>query len=130
MFSLLLICGLLLQGGEVQPTDVQVVKYGFRYSTYGTVDNRASFVANFKNLGKRTVTAINWQFVFFDSIRGDRVVDVISFRTDDKPIKAGSQRGYGKRIDYGALPNHIKGYAIIDRVEYADGSFWQRPKPD
>jgi hypothetical protein len=130
MVSALLIMMLLNLGQGALPKDVVVVKVAFRYSTYGKADNRASFVAEFKNTGTKIVSAINWHFVFGDSIRGNVLVDEIRFRTDDKPIKPGEKRTYGKRIDYAGFADTVHGNVEIDRVEYADGTFWQRAKRD
>lgn len=116
--------------GEAQSAGLAVVKLkwngSFYYSRYVYSDT-GEFTVHIKNIGNKTVSAINWDFVLVDSVRGNSLYDHLSFRTDDKEIRPGETKKLIKHIDYPDTPDYVRASVRIIRVEYKDGSVWTRP---
>lgn len=87
----------------------------------------ADFTIYVKNTGKKAITAINWDYVLVDSVRGNKLYDHLQFRTDDKKIKPGETKRLRKHIENYYIRDHIGALVEITRVEYEDGSVWVRP---
>lgn len=100
--------------------------YSFSRYSYGN-HIRGEFTAYFTNSGTKIVSAIEWNYIFYDSFRENRVVDEFTFKTTDKPIKPKQTKRFTKRSDY-YQPDNIKACVSIKRVEYADGTVWINPK--
>jgi hypothetical protein len=72
-----------------------------------------------KNIGTKTVTAVNWEYLQFE-IGGKEPVK--RYRVQSKRvIEPGEQAELTKEVD----PKGKEHQAMITRIEYADGSFWQ-----
>jgi hypothetical protein len=88
-----------------------------------------------KNSGEKTITGLVWEYVFFDSEKAE-LIGRHSFQHRIK-IRAGksieligeSHRPPTSIIDAKAKTgdSQISEEVIIRRIEYQDGSFWQRP---
>jgi hypothetical protein len=115
---------------EAQSAGLAVVKLkwngSFYYSRYVYSDT-GEFTVHIKNIGNKTISAINWDFVLVDSVRGNSLYDHLSFRTDDKEIRPGETKKLAKHIDYHDPPDYVRASVSIMRVEYKDGSVWTRP---
>jgi hypothetical protein len=115
---------------ESNSAGITVVKLdwngSFYYSRYVRSDT-GEFTIHVKNTGSKTISAINWDFVLVDSVRGNRLYDHLSFRTDDKKIRPGETKKLTKDIDYHDPPDYVRAVVRITRVEYEDGSVWVRP---
>lgn len=89
----------------------------------------ASYTINVENTGSKEIAAIEWDYVpskvapaYSKDIR-------LTFRNDDAKIKPGEKRKLTSRADkyLKALIENFRLNAIsILKVEYADGTVWQR----
>jgi hypothetical protein len=110
--------------------DMVVTKISWRGATGSGFKPGAAFSIEVKNRSGKTVTAVNWDFYLIDKIRRNQVFDRLSFRTDDKKIEPGKTVRLTKRPDYlnsNTLSDNLSAVPQIMRVEYSDGTFWQRP---
>ena len=110
---------------------VSIVKASFDDAFYESRHVRsdyADFTIQVKNIGTKSITAIDWHYIFVDSVRGNRLYDHLQFRTDDKRIKPGETKRLRKHIEGYFTPDYVRGRVRIMRVEYDDGSVWVRPK--
>lgn len=117
-----------------QMTSAQTVKYPdiavVKAECYavGMAVNWSNFSIKVKNIGTRTITAINWEWHIYDSIRDNYQIDHLKFRTDDKKVKPGETKKFSKDVrdnDYGGFPDNIKAEVSITRIEFSDGSIWE-----
>ena len=81
--------------------------------------------AVFRNAGTKTVTFVTWEYVVYEDSDPTKVLRVYKFRSK-APLRPGesvrlSKQGFNiqhrRRVD-----------ARVARVEYADGTIWQRAK--
>lgn len=86
-----------------------------------------NFTIQVKNTGTKTISAINWEYILKDSIRGGVLYDHLRFRTDDKEVRPGNTKKFSKNIEDYYTRDHITAEIRITRVEYKDGSVWVRP---
>ncbi|HEV2913186.1 MAG TPA: hypothetical protein VGX92_07710 [Pyrinomonadaceae bacterium] len=81
-----------------------------------------------KNAGTKTITAIEWEHVFFTD--KDRQKELRRFRLKKRSkVGPGEQKFIAQGIDslsYYRLPPAANQSVVINRIEYADGSVWQR----
>jgi len=84
----------------------------------------AVFVASIvvKNVGTRTVTAVHWEYLLFET-GGKEPVKRYSIQSK-RVIPPGEQAELTKEVK----PRGKEHQALITRIEYADVSFWQPPK--
>lgn len=90
-----------------------------------------------KNTGTRTITEIDWDYVFSDAATGEELgrrqfttvakiapgkTKESSFGLDAPPTRRISVYSLDRKERVGLSED-----AVIVRVQYADGSFWQRP---
>ena len=89
-----------------------------------------------KNSGTKTITGLVWDYVFFDPDRGQQVgehsfLHRVKIRTGKSIELIGeSTRPPTSVIDATKAKKgeaHLTEEIIIRRIEYEDGSFWQRP---
>ena len=79
------------------------------------------FVASIvvKNIGKKTVTAVHWEYLLFETGAQEPVK---RYRVQSKnTIPPGEQAELTKEVS----PKGQEQQARITRIEYADGTFWQ-----
>lgn len=75
-----------------------------------------------KNIGTRTVTAVYWEYLLFETGGKEPIK---RYRVQSKKIIApGEQAELTKEVN----PKGKEQQARITRIEYADGSFWQSPQ--
>jgi hypothetical protein len=95
------------------------------------------YEARIKNTGVKTIRTIVWQYILFDaetnleggrhrftgrvSLRSGKTANLVA-RTRTPPISI-VQAGKSTK----ELPSKYTDLVVIDRIEYDDGSFWQRP---
>lgn len=94
--------------------------------------------ASVKNVSARTITEVDWDYVFFDAVSGDEL-DRRQF-TSVQSIGPGKQKELSfqlstpptRRISVYSLDKKersgIEERVVIVRVKYADGSEWQMPQ--
>lgn len=89
-----------------------------------------------KNSGKKTITGLVWEYVFFDSDKGELIgkhsfYNRVKIRADksmemvgltNKPPTTVIDATKAKKGDA-----HLSEEVIIRRIDYEDGSYWQRP---
>lgn len=89
-----------------------------------------------KNSGTKTIAALEWDYLFFDSEKAERVGQHsfrhrIKIRTGKTTELIGhSTKPPSSVIDATRAKNgdtHLSEEVIIRRIEYEDGSVWQRP---
>ena len=97
-------------------------------STTGFVGYESSL--QLKNVGVKTIIAIEWQHVFFIDENKQAVMKRFEFRKKIK-IEPGEQKFVAKMVhprhQSKGLPPFSKQSVVINSIEYADGSAWQRP---
>ena len=100
-----------------------------------TVYSRSRFIGyessvQLKNAGAKTITAIEWQHVFFTDESKQNELKRFEFRKRIT-IEPGEQKFVANvvhpRKQSKGLPPVSKQNVVIKRIEYADGSAWQRP---
>jgi hypothetical protein len=92
--------------------------------------------ATVKNTSPKTITLLEWDYLFFDSEKAEQVGQH-SFRHKVKIRTGKSTELIGRStkppsavIDATKVKNrdaHLSEEVVIFRIEYQDGSFWQRP---
>ena len=95
------------------------------------------YEAKIKNAGEKTITMIVWEYTLFDP---ETEVQVGRHQFTDtskiRPGKTANLVGYTAALPTSILQATKAGKAsahkyservVINRIEYADGSFWQRP---
>jgi hypothetical protein len=94
------------------------------------------YEAKLKNVGEKTIKGVVWEYLLFDpetvtQIGRHQFIDVSKIR----PGKTGNLLGYATTPPASILQAQKAGKdspkyterVVINRVEYDDGSFWQRP---
>lgn len=77
-----------------------------------------------KNSGSKIIKAIGWDYVFFTDSTGEHELKRHTFRSKKK-IAPGEAKFLSEYVDKRAASRYQK--VFINRVEFADGSIWQRP---
>ena len=132
--------------GQQTPPDVQIINSrfdpGFDRATINNTDSNGRLVNRvgptadgpkdqykatvlIKNMGARRVKAITWGVVFVD-LNTEREVEHRKFHLK-KSLAPGAERTILRYILPCNHPGTITLRAVIDGVEYDDGSVWQRP---
>lgn len=112
---------------KLDAPDLKIIKLSWRDGEFGTsLAPGGAFSVEVKNTGSRAITAVEWQYILLDPVR-KYVVDRLNFRTDDKTVEPGKTRKFTKRIEYPTVPDYITAVVRITKVEYADGTAWERP---
>lgn len=78
-----------------------------------------------RNSGSRTIKAITWAVVFLDNNTNKEREHRRFFVK--RHIAPGAEKAFTHYILPSQEPVAISLSAVLDRVEYADGSVWQRP---
>ena len=91
---------------------------------------RTSFVIEVQNLGEKTITAFDWEYAPAPPIGKYRAGNPLKLRSDEEKIRPGEKKKLTERI--GEYTNElVTSFRLnsvrIVRVEYEDGSSWQRP---
>lgn len=128
MILVVLFLGNILGAGQTSgdnPPDLEVVKWEWQDIGLSIMTDVTLWV---KHTGSKTITAVNYSVYYIDSIRDNRVIDKLTLRTDDKPIKPGKEKTFRKVFDCCHHPSNIKAKLVITRVEYDDGTYWEIEK--
>ena len=91
---------------------------------------RTSFVIEVQNLSQKTITAFDWEYAPARPIGKYREGNPLKLRSDEERIPPGEKRKVTELIDEytDELVTSFRLNSIrIMRVEYDDGSSWQRP---
>jgi hypothetical protein len=90
---------------------------------------RTSFVIEVQNLGDKTITAFDWEYAPAPPIGKYRAGNPLKLRSDEEKIRPGEKRKLTELIDE-YTDELVKSFRLnsvrIVRVEYEDGSSWQR----
>jgi|ERR1044072_60002 hypothetical protein len=78
-----------------------------------------------RNHGTRTIKAVTWAVVFVE-LKSQKEVEHRTFHLK-KDIAPGAERTLLPFIKEAVGPGTITVQAVIDRVDYDDGSVWQKP---
>lgn len=108
------------------PQRLSFPSYSVRAS--GRVFNGYQSSLHLKNVGTKTITAVEWQHVFFTDKDKQKELRRYKFRKKTK-VEPGKQKFLAQRIhseSYSELPTRQQQSVVIDRIEYSDGSVWQR----
>jgi hypothetical protein len=94
---------------------------------------RSTFNIDVQNMGAKTVTAIEWEYAPARSVGRYGADNPLKFRNDETGIRPDKKVKLSKQVDLYVSPlitqfrlNSVR----IMRVEYDDGSHWQRPSGD
>lgn len=102
-------------------------RYGFRYKL------------SVKNLGPKTIKSIDWDYLFFDVVTGEKIGH--QQFTNEEKINPGKEKNLevlvptppARSISVQALNlkenERLFGKVILMRIVYADGSAWERTEP-
>jgi hypothetical protein len=95
-----------------------------------------AYLVRVRNLDTRAIEILFWEYQFVDAANPGTVTRRqflcgVNIKPDkEKDVQAFSLSGPGDVVKAGSLANEtensIQGKAVINRVEYADGSIWQR----
>jgi hypothetical protein len=91
---------------------------------------RTSFMIEVQNLGDKTITAFDWEYAPARPIGKYRAGNPLKLRSDEEKIRPGDKRKLTEQIDEytDELVTSFRLNSVrIVRVEYEDGSSWQRP---
>ena len=97
---------------------------------------RFVYRATVKNSGTKTITGLVWEYVFFDSERAEQVGrHSFQHRVKISTGKSTELIGWSPRPPSSVIDvtkakkedTHLSEQVIISRIEYDDGSVWQRP---
>jgi len=81
-----------------------------------------------KNNGAKAITAVEWEHVFFSDKEKLKELRRFSFRKETK-VAPGEQKFVAQTVPserYSGLTPKPRQSVVINRVEYSDGSAWQR----
>jgi len=92
------------------------------------------YQAKFKNTGTKEIRSTVWEYLVLDAehteIGRHRFIDITRIR----PGKAATLNGYSTtpattviHATKGGKDDHVQERVIVIRMEYEDGTFWQRP---
>jgi hypothetical protein len=77
-----------------------------------------------KNSGNKTIKAINWDYVFFTDSEMRHELKRHKFRSKKK-IAPGEAKFLSEYVSVRSISRYQR--VLINQVEFADGSIWQRP---
>ena len=94
------------------------------------------YQAKLKNTGSKTIRSIDWDYVFFEKETKEEVsrfqaksnVKIEPGKSVDLRIEAQTPPSRLVDATKGAKENQFIEEIVITRVEYADGTIWQRPQ--
>jgi len=81
-----------------------------------------------ENTGTKTITAVEWEHVFFTDKDKQKESRRYKFRKEIK-IEPGKETFVAQRIhseNYSEVPTRQPQKVVINRIEYSDGSVWQQ----
>ena len=91
---------------------------------------RTSFVIEVQNMGEKTITAFDWEYAPARPIGKYRAGNPLKLRSDKEKVRPGEKKKVTERIgeytDELVTSFRLNSVRIV-RVEYEDGSSWQRP---
>ena len=91
---------------------------------------RTSFVIEVQNLGDKTITAFDWEYAPERPIGKYRAGNPLKLRSDEEKIRPGEKKKLTEQIgeytDELVTSFRLNSVRVM-RVEYEDGSSWQRP---
>ena len=103
-------------------------------SAYGPDKNGDSnFTIEVKNMGAKTITVIEWEYILPEMVSGYEKGSHIKFRSDDLKLRPEEKKKLTRPVHHYAnkfVTNFRLDTLRILRVEYEDGSSWQRPEDD
>jgi hypothetical protein len=103
-------------------------------SAYGPDKNGDSnFTIEVENTGAKTITAIDWEYILPEMVSGYEKGSHIKFRSDDLKLRPEEKKKLTRPVHHYAnkfVTNFRLNTLRILRVEYEDGSSWQRPEDD
>jgi hypothetical protein len=108
----------------------------FVYSASGYGPDKkgdSNFTIEVKNTGAKTITAIEWEYILPEMVSGYDKGSHLRFRSDDMKLRPEERKKLTRPIHHYAdkfIANFRLGTLRILRVEYEDGSSWQRPSDD
>ena len=76
-----------------------------------------------RNGSEKTVKAVTWDFVFYEDVKRERETRRFQFRTKET-LKPGEMKFLTTSVDESAPTSYSA--VVIERVEYEDGTTWQR----
>lgn len=85
--------------------------------------DRVDSYAYVRNTGDKTIKAVSWRYVFYADSNYEKEVKHFSFR-NKTDLTPGGQRNLVKQVVEPAATPYQN--VVIDIIEYADGSKWQR----
>jgi hypothetical protein len=96
-----------------------------------------SYSVTLKNTGTKTVTTVLWAYVFTDTVLQEQVGRTVSENTVKlRPGRSVEMVGYSNNhaikvvnAKSAGTRNPIKEDIEILRIDYEDGTFWERPAP-
>jgi hypothetical protein len=108
----------------------------FVYGTSGYGPDKkgdSNFTIEVKNTGGKTITAIEWEYILPEMVSGYDKGSHLKFRSDDIRLLPGEKKELAGSVHHYAdkfVANFRLDTLRILRVEYDDGSSWQRPPDD
>lgn len=78
-----------------------------------------------KNSGTRKIKAVTWDYVFYEDAKHEHEIKRFEFRTKET-IGPGEMKFLGEYVTVEAPSSY--GAVVIDRLEFEDGSSWERAK--
>ncbi len=107
--------------GEAPPPETPI---GSSLESIENVEVRRESYVLVKNSGPNTVKAINWDYVFFSDSAMEHELKRHKFHSKKK-VAPGEAKFLSEYVFSRALSQYQK--VFINRVEFVDGSIWQRP---
>jgi hypothetical protein len=111
--------------GESIPRSEMDPRNGRRGATTAQVVTRNETYALVKNVGTKTIKAVEWEYIFFSDAADQKELRRYKFRNKIK-IAPGETKFLGKDVDDKAVS--IRQKVQIIRIEYTDNSVWHRAK--
>ena len=113
---------------QINTSSLPIFKPGQAYYAYSVT---------LKNTGKKTITTVLWAYVFTDTVLQEQVGRTVSENAVKlRPGKSVEMTGYSSNhavqvvnAKSAGTRNPIKEEVQILRVDYEDGTFWERPAP-
>jgi hypothetical protein len=93
----------------------------------------SNFTIEVKNTGAKTITAIEWEYILPEMVPGYDKGSHLKFRSDDMKLFPEEKKKLASAVHHYAdkfVANFRLDTLRILRVEYEDGSSWQRPSDD
>ena len=79
-----------------------------------------------RNVGKRKIKSVTWDYVFFEDRKREHEVKRFTFRTKET-LAPGEMKFLTARVDVGRVAAYDD--VVVERIEFDDGSSWDRPNP-